>query len=388
MSATTADMAVVGLGAMGAAVLYQLAGRRDVLGIDRYAPPHDRGSSHGETRITRCAVGEGQDYVPLALASHRIWREMEARTGERLLETCGCLIMASEGGTAVHHGTTGFVDRTVDSARAFGLPHEVLTGAEIRRHFPAIAATDEVKGVFEPGGGFVYPERCIAAQLGLAVRSGAKVERAAVLSVSQRDGRVVIEMDTGTVEAGQAVVAAGSWTGPLMGAPFDRILTVSRQVLHWFPVQGEDHAPDRMPTLIWIHGAGDDAYFYSFPALPGTGLLKAATEQHEVATTPQTVDRAVGPAEATDFHAEHLSGRLKGVAQEPARSVTCLYTVTPDAGFIIDRHPGMDRVTVVSACSGHGFKHSAGIGEAVAATLSCDPVTSLQSFSLSRFRRS
>jgi sarcosine oxidase len=173
-----------------------------------------------------------------------------------------------------------------------------------------------------------------------------------------------------------------------MGAPFDRLLTVSRQVLHWFPVKGDEYEPGRFPTTIWMHGDTNDAYFYAFPALPGTGLLKAATEQYDVATTPQSVDRMIDPAESSAFHARHLSGRLRGVGARPARSTACLYTVTPDAGFIIDRHPDMDRVMVVSACSGHGFKHSAGIGEAVASTLSGAPAFSLQRFALSRCRHS
>src|SRR3712207_6266533 len=101
------DVVVVGLGAMGAAVLCQLAMRGiDVAGIDRYAPPHDQGSSHGETRITRCAIGEGEAYIPLVLASHRIWRELESRTGDRLLDTSGCLILGSTA-NSVHHGKIG-----------------------------------------------------------------------------------------------------------------------------------------------------------------------------------------------------------------------------------------------------------------------------------------
>jgi sarcosine oxidase len=326
--------------------------------------------------------------VPLVLASHRIWREIEAHTGERLLDACGCLIMAPASGTAVHHGKSNFVDRSIASARAFDIPHETLTGAEVRRRFPTVAAADDTQAFLEPGGGFVYPDRCIAAQLHLAVRAGARIEQAAISSVSQRGGGVMIETAAGIIEAGQAVVAAGSWTGPLMGAPFDQLLTVSRQVLHWFPVEEAGYKPGRFPTMIWMHGDTDNAYFYAFPSLPGTGLLKAATEQYRIATTPQSVDRRIDPAESVAFHAEHLSGRLRGIGAGPARSTACLYTVTPDAGFIIDRHPRLDRVVVVSACSGHGFKHSAGIGEAVAATLSGAPAVSLHPFALSRFRHS
>ena len=116
-----ADFVVVGLGAMGSAVLYQLAKRGvDVIGVDRFAPPHRMGSSHGETRITRQAVGEGGDYAPLVLNSHRIWRELETDTGEKLLNACGVLVMGPGSGQTSHHGKPDFVVRSIDVAREFG----------------------------------------------------------------------------------------------------------------------------------------------------------------------------------------------------------------------------------------------------------------------------
>lgn len=365
---------VVGLGAMGAAVLYQLAARGvRALGVDRHTSPHALGSSHGETRITRCAVGEGETYAPLALASHRIWRELEALTGRTLLVQSGCLIMAPVGGSAVHHGKTDFVARTVASAQAFDIPHEMIDGAEIACRYPGLTGLDGMHGFLEPGGGFVHPERCVEAQLELARARGAETRLGTVSAVAQAGtGLAAVTIDGEVHEADQVVVAAGSWTARLLGAPFDRLLAVHRQVLHWFPVDdaaAAAYAPDRFPTVIWMHGEKAHNYFYAFPALPGTGLLKAATEQYEAHADPDAVDRGVAPREQAAMFDRHLAGRLAGVRPEGARSVTCLYTVTPDSGFIVDRHPAMDRVTVVSACSGHGFKHSAGIGELVARSL-------------------
>jgi sarcosine oxidase len=380
------DVAVLGLGAMGAAVLYQLAAHGiDAIGIDQYAPPHDQGSSHGETRITRCAVGEGEAYVPLALASHRIWRELENRTGNHLLEACGCLIMGSTA-QAVHHGKTDFLGRSIRSASAFGLSHEIMTGDDVMRRFPQIQGAEGARACFEPGGGFVYPERCITVQLDEARRMGAVIVRAKVTGFSDLAGGVQVRTDGQVIEARRVVVAAGAWTGQLLGEPFDRLLTVRRQVLHWFPVLDEMYRPGSFPAIIWMHGDTSDDYFYAFPSVPGSGLLKAATEQYQTATAPDDVDRTVAPAESDTFYRDHLSGRLKGVAPQAVRSAACLYTVTPDAGFIIDRHPRMEHVTVVSACSGHGFKHSAGIGESVARMLSgSEAGAALAPFSLSRF---
>lgn len=366
------DVAVLGLGAMGSAILYQLAKRgAAVVGLDRYAPPHALGSSHGETRITRQAVGEGRDYVPFVVASHRIWRELEAATGETLLNACGALVMAPGRGVSSHHGKPDFVGRSISAAQGAGIPHEVLDGAAVARRFPQFLnlAGDE-KAYYEPGGGYVFPERCIAAQLARATALGAEIRTGCeVLALDQDAAGIRIETSDGVILADRAVVAAGAWTAPLLGAPFDGLLTVRRQLLHWYALANESAYGPRAPVFIWMYGTTDTDYLYGFPPLAGERAIKVATEQYSTATTADAVARRVDPAESDAMYRLRVAGRLAGATPEVVRAAACVYTVTPDRGFIIDRHPGMDRVHVVSACSGHGFKHSAGIGEAVAADL-------------------
>src|SRR5678816_921243 len=107
-----ADVLVIGLGAMGSAACYQLARRgAKVIGIDRYSPPHSLGSTHGDTRITRLAIGEGEQFVPFAIRSHGIWRELESETGEDLMTTTGGLIMSAASGHALH-GSANFLQTT------------------------------------------------------------------------------------------------------------------------------------------------------------------------------------------------------------------------------------------------------------------------------------
>src|SRR4051794_14186130 len=156
---------------MGSAAVYQLAKRgARVVGVDRFAPPHTMGSSHGETRITRQAVGEGTEYVPLVLASHRIWRELESETGDSLFHACGAVLIAPGTGTTSHHGKPDFVGRSIAAAEAFGIPHEVLDGSDVARRFPQFRGLrGDEKAYYEPGAGYVMPERCIAAQLRRAV---------------------------------------------------------------------------------------------------------------------------------------------------------------------------------------------------------------------------
>lgn len=382
------DFVVIGLGAMGSAVLYQLAKRGvSAIGIDRFAPPHQMGSSHGETRLTRQAVGEGGAYAPLVLNSHQIWRELEADTGETLLNDCGVLVMAPGSGQTSHHGKPDFVARSIEVARDFGIVHEIIDGAEVARRFPQFLnlAGDE-KAYYEPGGGYVFPERCISAQLNRAAQLGAQIRTGVEVVAIDQPGTVRIETTDGTIEAGQVVVAAGSWTAPLLGAPFERLLTVNRQVLHWYELDDlSAYGPDA-PTFIWMHGATDVDYLYGFPPLPGDHRIKVATEQYETRTTAESIDREVDPAESAEMYRKHVQGRLAGARPRVVQSAACLYTVTPDRGFIIDRHPYHDRVLVISACSGHGFKHSAGIGDAVAELVTEGRnQVDLSAFSITRF---
>src|SRR5437588_12028460 len=161
VNAMRAEVIVVGLGAMGAAVSWQLARRGvRVIALDRYAPPHDRGSTHGESRITRLAVGEGDEYVPLVRRSHELWREIEAECGETLLTQTGGIVIGGP--------DSDFLERTQEIAARHGIGHESLDGAELRRRFPMFCADEAARGYYEPEAGYVRPESAVAAQLGLA----------------------------------------------------------------------------------------------------------------------------------------------------------------------------------------------------------------------------
>lgn len=380
---------MVGLGAMGSATLYQLAKRGiRVVGIDRFDPPHANGSSHGDTRITRRAVGEGDAYAPFVIKSHDIWRELEADTGEQLLTECGTLIMASADQPNSHHGKPDFLGKSIRCAEKHGIDHEVLSVNAIRARFPHYRQLrpDDI-GYFEPGGGYVFPERCIAAQLRRAEELGAQLMRnTPVESIENHARSAQINTASGPVSVEQVVVAAGAWTAPLLGPPFDQLLTVNRQVLHWFELDEPERIPENCPVAIWMHGPSNTDYFYSFPPRPGENSMKVATEQYRVSTTADDVDRQVTAKESSAMFDDHVKNRIAGVSPRVSKAVACVYTVTPDLGFILDRHPANDRLFVISACSGHGFKHSAGIGDAIADVISREASgIELAPFGLMRF---
>lgn len=377
---------VIGLGAMGAATVYQLAKAGvNVAGIDRHHPPHTFGSSHGDTRITRLSVGEGAQYVPIVRNSHRIWRELEALSGQALFEQSGLLVLTSSDDFDPDD-TTDFTLRTIALAQTYGIEHELLDAAQIRQRFPQFAqVADNAIGYYEPGGGFVRPERCIDVQLTLAEQHGATLYKGeTVTHISSDEQGVTVTTDRRTVQADKLVVSAGNWAGELLGAPFDRLLSVYRQQLFWFELAPGAELLGRSPTYILTHG--QDQTHYGFPAQPGEGSLKLATAQYHTTSTPATLDRSISAAQEREMYEQQVQGRIAGVTAKVIKSAVCAYTVTPDHHFIIDEHPSLQHTLVVSPCSGHGFKHSAALGEAFAQwCMRGSSDLDLSSFSLKRF---
>lgn len=364
----TYDAIVLGLGAMGAAATYQLATRgAKVLGIDQYAPPHEFGSTHGDTRITRIACGEGPEYSAFARRSHEIWRELEAETGMELLTQNGFLAISGGGQRSANHGVAKFLDATVAAAKAAQVSYRLLDAAALRQRYPALNVTDSDQAYHDDVSGFVRPEKCVAAQLQMATTRGAQLRlNEKVISFAQADGAVTVKTDKQTYHGKELIVAAGAWLPgmlkPALASPF----MVTRQVLYWFRARSEgEHAqfaPERFPVYIWQLPAPQS--IYGFPATGGLEEgVKLATEQYDVATTPQSVSRTVGPDEIREMYETYVGPFFPGLSPVCVRHKVCLYTWVDGARFIIDRHPDHNRIVVASPCSGHGFKHSAGIGE-------------------------
>ena len=358
------DVIVVGLGAMGSAVTLQLAQRGlSVVGIDRFSPPHEHGSSHGETRITRLALGEGTEFVPVVRRAHELWREIEREAGTRVLHQVGGLILGRPG--------NAFLERTRAAATEHAIGHENLANAELRRRFPMFAVDSDTEAYFEPEAGFVRLEAAIAAQLSLARRAGADLHlRESVSSWTASPTGAQVSTARGTLEARELVLCAGAWIGELF--PQGRALfAVYPQLMHWFPIRRGYQELSAMPVFVWETGVEQREFvhatgLYGFPALDGPrGGVKVGTERYEATVDPNDPVCA-SEDEAAALYSQYIERLFPWLEPEPLRSLPCLYTNTSDIRFIIDRHPQHANVTIVSACSGHGFKHSPAIGEAVA----------------------
>ena len=371
------DVVICGLGAMGSAAAWQLARRgRRVLGLERFVPGHDRGSSHGRTRIIRLGYFEHPSYVPLVRRAYGLWRNLEGRCRRRLLHVTGI--------AEIGPGTGELVPGTRASMELHGVRHEVLSAAEAMRRFPVFALPPDYLAVLQPDGGFVEVEPAIMASLALAAAAGAQIRsNEAVRAIEPRGGFVRIVTERSVVEAEQAVVAAGPWTRsllPHLPAP----LRVTRQVAAWFDcADAHLFAAARFPVFMLQSRHG---LHYGIPPHAGAGLKIAKHHHRDESVDPDEHDRTVGAEDEAVIRAavaEHIpraNGRL-------AAAGTCLYTMAPDGDFVIDRLPGSPQVIVVSACSGHGFKFAPVIGEIVAELVTGGSTRhDISRFRLDRFR--
>ncbi len=354
------DVIVIGLGGMGSAAAYRLARRgQRVLGLDRHAPVHNQGSSHGGSRITRQAYFEDPAYVPLLLRAYELWPEIEAGSGRTILHTTG--------GVMIGRPDSRTVAGSLASARQWGLAHELLDAAEIRRRFPTMRPAADDIALYEAKAGLLVPEASVAAHLLLATRAGAELHHEEPVTHWETDGRAGVRVCTADAvyTAARLVICPGAWASELLadlGVPF----TVERQVQYWFAPRGgvTPFLPDRHPIYIWE--AEDGRQFYGFPAHndPEDGV-KVAFFRGGATCTPQTIDRVVGPGEI-EAMAEFAGRRVPDLPGAYLRAATCLYTNTPDEHFVIARHPEHEQVVVACGFSGHGFKFVPVVGEILA----------------------
>jgi sarcosine oxidase len=351
------DVLVIGLGAMGSAAAAWLAehGHR-VAAFDRFAPPHAQGSSHGRSRIFRQAYWEDSRYVEMLLRAGDLWARLERDSGRQLLHVTGGLMVGLPDGQ--------LVKRSAESARKFGLAHEMVPANELRKRWPVFRVEDDTVALLEYGAGYLVPETCIEEQLRHAVRNGAHLHLdEEVLEWNAGPDEVTVRTRYGAYTAGHVIVATGAWA-PQILAELALPLRVTRQVVFWLAPK-EDIArfrEDRFP--IYLFETKDE-----LPVVYGFPLTGAESEGVKVAVhgsredcTPETVCREVR-AEDERLIRQRLEETLPSLAGRLVKAETCLYAMTPDENFLVGPHPYKARVTVAAGFSGHGFKFAPVMGE-------------------------
>lgn len=377
--ANTYDVIVVGVGAMGASACWHLARRgARVLGLERFGIPHDRGSSHGHSRMIRLAYYEHPDYVPLLRRAYDLWHELQQSAGQQLINETGGLYLGTP--------DSDLISGSLASARQHGLAHEPLDRQALAQRFPQFDMPDDFVGVFEHRAGYLLPERCIAAMAEQALRQGARLHAHEPVRAWRADaGEVVVCTDQAEYHAGQLVFCGGAWSTALLGdlfespaaapqvattpqsvpdaAPGGR-LRVTRQVMGWvWPIEPKPFELGRLP--VWAIGHPDGLLHYGFPILPDGLGLKVALHAPGLETDPDQVQREPMPGDEETFRS--VLRRSLPQADGPLLAMrVCLYTNSPDGHFLLDRHPRHPRVTLACGFSGHGFKFASVIGEVLA----------------------
>ena len=364
------DVIVVGVGSMGSAACFHLAGRGfRVLGLDPFESPHTHGSHHGFSRMIRESYSEHPDYVPLLGRAYQLWSELEALGGAQLLHLTGAVYFGRSDG--------GIIPGALAAARQHGLSFRFLAGGEpVQKEFPAFRMPGEFAAFHEARGGFLVPEAAIRMHRERARSRGADLRAGeAVLSWKTTTGGVEVTTTKGVHHAGHLVFTAGAWTGRLLEELGIR-LQVTRQVLAWFQPQIDPQSFSLGKFPCWFIENESPFGHYGFPILPDHPGLKIAQHKPGDPIDPSEIhDPRYQPREdEIDNLRSVLQEYIPGSAGTLLETTVCLYTNSPDGHFIIGPLPGHDHVTIACGFSGHGFKFASVIGE-ILADLATDGTT-------------
>jgi sarcosine oxidase len=347
---------------MGSAILAHTAARgASVVGIEQFGPVHDRGASHGKTRMIRKAYFEDPAYVPLVLRAYELWRELERTSGEEILRITGLLSVGAE--------TSEIIPGTLRAAMEHELPIESLSQAEAKARYPAVELRKEEVVLFEPDGGVLHPERAVGAQLKLAEANGAEMRfGVAMKSWHATDNGFELELSDGArISAGKLVLTLGPWFQETL-ASIGISLRVQRNIQVWFSPGTHAYDAPGFPAFL-VDRPGLPAPLYGFPDF-GDGV-KAAFHGCGNLTEANHLDREIDLARDVEPVAQALEQWMPGAAGTFREATPCMYALTPDENFVIDRHPEHANLILCGGFSGHGFKFAPVIGE-IGADLALD----------------
>lgn len=351
------DAIVVGVGGIGSAALYHLALRGlRVLGLDRFPPGHDRGSSHGQTRVIRKAYFEHPGYVPLMQRAYELWSSLDAVSSTPLFHPCGLLEVGPPDGLLIRG--------VREAARRFALPLEELTPQQVEARFPGFRIPDGSASVYEPQGGYLMVEDCVRRFVNLAAQHSAELAVGNPVQSWQSDGKqVIVHCGDQVYRARRLVVASGAWAGQLL-ADLNIEFRLLRKHLHWYRTHAaSDYLPTAGSPVFFYHTP--DGYYYGFPSLDGRSLKVAEHSGGSSMSDPLNPDQSVDIEERRRVE-NFLQRHLSRVHLDVVHHSVCMYTMTADEHFVVDRHPRYDNVCFAAGLSGHGFKFASVLGEILA----------------------
>ena len=360
------DLVVIGAGAVGSAALRASRERgAKTLCLEQHAPAHERGSSHGLSRIFRHAYFEHPDYVPLLRHSTTRFESLERESGVALLHRCGMLVAGPPGSEVVAG--------SLESGRRWGLAVEALDAPALQARFPWFAYPDDAVGAFEANAGLVRPEAAVHAALAAARSRGAELRIGTRVRALVEDATGVwVETDAGRERTDGVIVAAGAWT-PRLLPELASLLTVTRQVQAWVATATGIDAQampcwlvDRGPSQRALYGLAPDP---AAPMIDGEATSPARHPKVGLHGSSDHIDPELGAAPVAEADLERLLHAYRVVAPALAGRViaaaTCLYTMSPDEHFLVGTRRGARRIHFAAGLSGHGFKLAPALGDAL-----------------------
>jgi N-methyl-L-tryptophan oxidase len=374
------DVIIIGAGSMGMAAGYFLSksGKKTLL-LDSFNPPHNKGSHHGETRIIRYAYAEGEEYVPMILKAQELWNDLERATGKQLFIQTGVLNVGNE--------ESDFIQNIISSAKKYSLPLDVIDSNEVHNRWSGITLPNDFIGCFEPTSGVLKCEESIKAYQELAELNGATIlTNSRVRGISIRDERVTIKTDEQTFYSDALVVSAGAWSGNLLSMlDLDIPLTPVRKTFAWFDANENIYNHNSFPAFAFETPQG---LYYGFPSIDGFGLKVG---RHDGGNQINPDEKMIGFGEIAEDEGDlvqFLNQYIPDIRQL-RYGKTCMYTLTPDDKFIIDLHPKYSNVAIAAGFSGHGFKFSSAVGQALSnLIISGKNEIDISQFSINRFKKS
>lgn len=371
------DVMIIGAGSMGMAAGYYLSksGKKTLL-LDSFHPPHNKGSHHGETRIIRYAYAEGEEYVPFILKAQELWNKLERDTGKSLFIPTGVL--------SVGNRESNFIQNTISSSTTYSLPLEVMDPAEVQNRWSGITMLNDSVGCFEPTSGVLKCEESIKAYQMLAEMNGATIlSNSRVKEIHIQEEKVTIKTSDKTFYSDSLVVAAGAWSGHLLSMlDLNLPLTPVRKTFAWFDANEKIYNTNDFPAFAFETSRG---LYYGFPSVDGAGLKVGRHDGGERINPDEGMKQFGEIVEDEEDLIQFLNqylpeiGRLKD-------GKTCMYTLTPDEKFVIDVHPKYSNVAIAAGFSGHGFKFSSAVGQALSNLIvSGKNEIDISQFSIDRF---
>jgi sarcosine oxidase len=370
----TVDYVVIGLGALGSATTYQLASRGlRVLGLERFDLGHVNGASHDSSRIVRRSY-HTPGYVRLAGEAYDDWALLGEAAGAPLVVPTGGIDLFPAG------AAIPMADYT-DSLTACGVPFEVLGPFEVTDRWPRVALPEGGLALHQADTGMVHAAATVATLQRLARDRGAQLRDNTPARVTAAGSTgVTVTTPSGEIQCARVVVTADAWTNDVVsGLGVSLPLTVTQEQVSYFaPDVPADFAPGRFPVWIWM----DDPSFYGFPTF-GEPSVKAGQDVGGRTTTGDDRDFVPDPANTAQLQA-FMTATFPGSAIETLRTVTCLYTLTPDRDFVMSALPSHPEV-VMGLGAGHGFKFTPTFGRILAdlATEGCT-ASDIDGFGLDR----